>query len=60
MNGITFRDKVRSPVMHEGLGVEPLLLCIEKETVVVSGRHGAHIDIKGVLSPFYPFVKSVL
>ena len=28
-NGLTLRDGVRSSVIREGLGVEPLLLCIE-------------------------------
>ena len=28
--GVSLRDKVRSSVIPEGLGVEPLLLCVER------------------------------
>ena len=28
--GVSLRDRVRSRVIHEELGVEPLLLCVEK------------------------------
>ena len=28
--GVSLRDRVRSTVIREGLGVEPLLLCVER------------------------------
>ncbi|MPV02360.1 hypothetical protein FVA96_24530 [Escherichia coli] len=31
--GVSLRDRVRSSVIREELGVEPLLLCLEKEPV---------------------------